>query len=68
MTLLSHRTAYRNSLYILSESSEGDSEEANTGKMMKALFDLIDKDYFKKGSTIIALHTGGLQGVMRDES
>jgi 1-aminocyclopropane-1-carboxylate deaminase/D-cysteine desulfhydrase-like pyridoxal-dependent ACC family enzyme len=38
-------------------------DQVYTGKMMKALFDLIEKDYFKKGSTIIALHTGGLQGI-----
>ena len=33
-----------------------------TGKMMFGLFDLINKDYFPRGSKIIALHTGGLQG------
>lgn len=33
-----------------------------TGKMFFGLFDLIDKGYFKAGSRIIALHTGGLQG------
>jgi 1-aminocyclopropane-1-carboxylate deaminase len=33
-----------------------------TGKMMCALFDLIEKRYFKKGTTILAIHTGGLQG------
>jgi len=38
-------------------------DQVYTGKMMKALFDLIKKDYFKRGSTIIALHTGGLQGL-----
>lgn len=37
-------------------------DQVYTGKMMKALFDLIEKDYFKRGSTIIALHSGGLQG------
>jgi 1-aminocyclopropane-1-carboxylate deaminase/D-cysteine desulfhydrase-like pyridoxal-dependent ACC family enzyme len=30
--------------------------------MFYGLFDLIDKDFFEKGTTIIALHTGGLQG------
>ncbi len=34
-----------------------------TGKMMFGLWDLIKKDYFSKGSTIIAIHTGGLQGI-----
>lgn len=33
-----------------------------TAKMMYGIFDLIKKDHFKKGSTIIAVHTGGLQG------
>ena len=34
-----------------------------TGKMMSGLYDLIRKDVFKKGSRIIAVHTGGLQGI-----
>lgn len=33
-----------------------------TGKMMFGIFDLIKKGKFKKGQTIIAVHTGGLQG------
>lgn len=33
-----------------------------TGKMMAGIYDLLRKDFFKKDSTIIALHTGGLQG------
>lgn len=33
-----------------------------TSKMMFGIFDLMRKDYFKKGSTIVAVHTGGLQG------
>jgi 1-aminocyclopropane-1-carboxylate deaminase len=33
-----------------------------TGKMMCAVFDLATKRYFPKGSTVLALHTGGLQG------
>ncbi len=31
-----------------------------TGKMLFGIFDLIKKDYFKPDSTLIALHTGGL--------
>lgn len=31
-----------------------------TGKMMFGVFDLIMKNYFPKGATIIAIHTGGL--------
>lgn len=34
-----------------------------TGKMMFGLWDLIEKDYFREGSKIIAIHTGGLQGL-----
>jgi len=33
-----------------------------TAKMFYGLFDLIRKDHFKPGSTIVAIHTGGLQG------
>lgn len=33
-----------------------------TSKMMYGLFDLIEKNYFPEGSTILAIHTGGLQG------
>jgi 1-aminocyclopropane-1-carboxylate deaminase len=46
-------------------------EEANipldpiyTGKMLFGIIDLIRKDYFKKGSKIVAVHTGGLQGIL----
>jgi 1-aminocyclopropane-1-carboxylate deaminase/D-cysteine desulfhydrase-like pyridoxal-dependent ACC family enzyme len=38
-------------------------EPVYTGKMMFGLYDLIDKNHFAKGSTIVALHTGGLQGL-----
>jgi len=34
-----------------------------TGKMMYGIFDLIKKDYFQRGTTILAIHTGGLQGI-----
>lgn len=34
-----------------------------TGKMMLGLMDLIQKDYFSKESKILAIHTGGLQGI-----
>ncbi len=38
-------------------------EPVYTGKMFYGLFDFIHKDYFPKGSAIVALHTGGLQGL-----
>ncbi|MGX1931106.1 1-aminocyclopropane-1-carboxylate deaminase/D-cysteine desulfhydrase [Flagellimonas sp. 2504JD4-2] len=34
-----------------------------TGKMLFGIFDLIKKDAFKKGTQILAIHTGGLQGI-----
>jgi len=34
-----------------------------TGKMMYGIFDLISKGYFPQNSRILAIHTGGLQGV-----
>ena len=33
-----------------------------TGKMMFGILELISKDYFPRGSSILAVHTGGLQG------
>jgi 1-aminocyclopropane-1-carboxylate deaminase len=33
-----------------------------TAKMMAGIFDLIEKGYFEKGSMVLAVHTGGLQG------
>lgn len=35
-----------------------------TGKMLYGIFDLIEKDFFPSGSKIIAIHTGGLQGIL----
>ncbi len=34
-----------------------------TGKMFFGIFSLLEKGYFEKGSTVVAVHTGGLQGV-----
>lgn len=39
-------------------------DQVYTGKMMYALYDLIQKDHFEKGQRIVALHTGGLQGAI----
>jgi len=33
-----------------------------TGKMMFGIYDIIKKGHFEKGKTIVAIHTGGLQG------
>lgn len=35
-----------------------------TGKLMWAVLEEIKKGFFKRGSTILALHTGGLQGAV----
>ena len=34
-----------------------------TGKLLFGIFDLLSNGYFEKGSTIVAVHTGGLQGI-----
>lgn len=34
-----------------------------TGKMMFGILDMIKKNQFKKGSKILAIHTGGIQGI-----
>lgn len=33
-----------------------------TGKMMCGLFELLEQGFFERGKTILAVHTGGLQG------
>ena len=38
-------------------------EPVYTGKMMFALYDLIQKGYFSENTRILALHSGGLQGL-----
>ncbi len=37
-------------------------EQVYTGKMLFGLYDLMRKGYFTPGSTLVAVHTGGLQG------
>jgi 1-aminocyclopropane-1-carboxylate deaminase len=34
-----------------------------TGKMLYGVFDLVEKGFFPKNTTIVAVHTGGLQGI-----
>jgi 1-aminocyclopropane-1-carboxylate deaminase len=34
-----------------------------TGKMIAGIFDLVSKGFFEKGSTILAIHTGGIRRV-----
>ncbi|MCE7071234.1 pyridoxal-phosphate dependent enzyme [Dyadobacter sp. CY327] len=40
-------------------------EQVYTAKMFFGLFDLIRKNHFPKGTTIVAVHTGGLQGLLK---
>ena len=35
-----------------------------TGKMMFGIIDLIQRNYFPANAKILAIHTGGLQGIM----
>jgi 1-aminocyclopropane-1-carboxylate deaminase len=37
-------------------------DQVYTGKMMAGIYDMIQQGRFEPGSTIVALHTGGLQG------
>lgn len=37
-------------------------DQVYTGKMMAGIFELVQKGYFKRGATVLAIHTGGLQG------
>lgn len=41
-------------------------EQVYTAKMFYGLFDLIRNGYFRPGTTIVAVHTGGLQGLLRE--
>lgn len=38
-------------------------DQVYTGKLMWGVLDMIRKDKFKQGSTVLVIHTGGLQGV-----
>ncbi|MBC7389786.1 MAG: 1-aminocyclopropane-1-carboxylate deaminase/D-cysteine desulfhydrase [Opitutaceae bacterium] len=44
------------------KSSQIPVEQVYTGKMMYGIIDLAKKGFFKKGSKILAIHTGGMQG------
>lgn len=37
-------------------------EHVYTGKMLYGVYDLMKKGFFKPGETVVAIHTGGLQG------
>ncbi|RXF70714.1 1-aminocyclopropane-1-carboxylate deaminase/D-cysteine desulfhydrase [Arcticibacter tournemirensis] len=40
------------------------ADQVYTGKMMYGVFDLITHDYFPSGTNILAVHTGGLFGLL----
>ena len=50
-------------MYFLKKRTFIPLDPIYTGKMMFGIFDLIQNDYFRKGSKILAVHTGGLQGI-----
>lgn len=37
-------------------------DQVYTGKMVYGIFDLVKSGFFKRGTTVLAIHTGGLQG------
>lgn len=39
-------------------------EPVYTGKLLYAVFDLAQRDYFEKGDRILVIHTGGLTGIL----
>ncbi len=51
--------SFMNSLYV---EQKLPTDFVYTAKMMFGIFNKIENNYFKPGSNIIALHTGGLQG------
>ena len=51
-----------NTIYDFNRTQNIPLDAIYTGKMMMGIIDLISKDYFPKGSSILAIHSGGLQG------
>ncbi len=58
-----HKVSLLNFMLSFYEAHKIPLDPIYTGKMMYGIFDLIKKDSFPKGSRIIAIHTGGLQGI-----
>lgn len=48
---------------LFTQQTQVPIEPIYTGKMLYALWQLIEEGYFKPGDHIVALHTGGLQGL-----
>lgn len=55
------KTALTTFLHEFSSLHEVPLEKIYTGKMMAGIYDLMSKGFFERGSTILAIHTGGLQ-------
>jgi 1-aminocyclopropane-1-carboxylate deaminase len=43
-------------------------DQVYTAKMLYGVFDLLEKGHFKPGSTVLLLHTGGIQGRITEAS
>ena len=52
-----------NFVYNFSAQNKIPIEPIYSGKMFFGIYDLVSRGFFKEGSRIIALHTGGLQGL-----
>ena len=50
-------------VYEFSKKNKILIEPIYTGKMLFGIYDLVSKGFFPKGSKIMAIHTGGLQGL-----
>ena len=50
-------------VYNFSSENKIPIEPIYSGKMLFGIYDLVSRGFFKEGSRIIAIHTGGLQGL-----
>lgn len=50
-------------MYSFSDETRIPLDPVYTGKMMYAVINKLQQGYFNKGDTILAIHTGGLQGI-----
>ena len=58
-----HKPELLNFINAFQQEHQVQLEPIYTGKMFYGIFDLIEKNYFPQGSKIVAIHTGGLQGI-----
>lgn len=58
-----HRPALIDFINNFKQQHQIQLDPVYTGKMMYGLFDLIKSGYFRRGDYIVAVHTGGLQGI-----